>query len=170
MSVFCSCASRLGKNFVATRLMLKSTVKIHWQELQLTPVASEISSVVYRRSSLIFSRIFSTFSLVRLVDGCPEWGWSSTLISPLLNCANHLKTCAQLSASSLKAFRSISCASVAVFPRQKQNLKQIRCSVRSDITRGAWQHLGEFTTQARTTFCGDVCLGYWLMEGATTLT
>ena len=34
--------------------MFKSTVKNRWQELQLTPVASEISSIVYRRSSLIF--------------------------------------------------------------------------------------------------------------------
>jgi len=98
------------------------------------PVASEISSIVYRRSSLICSRIFSTFSSVRLVDGRPEWGWSSTLISPLLNRANHSKTCVRLSASSLKAFWSISCASAVVIPKRKQNLKQIRCSVRSDIT------------------------------------
>jgi hypothetical protein len=39
-----------------------------------------------------------------------------------------------LSTSSLKAFWSISCVSVAIFPRWKQNLKQIHCSVRSDIT------------------------------------
>jgi len=98
------------------------------------PVASEISSVVYRRSSLICPRIFSTFSSVRFVDGRPEWGWSSALISSLLNRVNHSKTCVRLSASSLKAFLSISCASVVVFPRRKQNIKQIRCSVRSDIT------------------------------------
>jgi len=36
------------------------------------PVASEISSIVYRRSSLICSRIFSTFSSVRLVDKRPK--------------------------------------------------------------------------------------------------
>jgi len=133
-SVFWSCVSRRGTNFAATRLMFKSTVKIHWQEIQLTSVASEISSIVYRRSSLIFSRIFSTFSSVRLVYRRPEWEWSSTLISPLLNRANHSKTCVRLSASSLKAFWSISCAFVAVFPRRKQNLKQIRCSVQPDIT------------------------------------
>ena len=80
------------------------------------------------------SRIFSTFLSVRLVDGRQEWGWSSTLISPLLNHTDHLKTCVWLSASSLNAFWSISCASVAVFPRWKQNLKQIRCLVQSDIT------------------------------------
>ena len=131
---FWFCVSRWGTNFAATHLMFKSTVKICWQELQLTPVASEISSIVYRRSSLIFSQIFSTFSSVWLVDGRPEWGWSSTLISPLLNRTNHSKTCVRLSASSLKAFWSISCASVAVFPRRKQNLKQNRCSVRSDMT------------------------------------
>jgi len=131
---FWSYVSRWGTNFAATHLMFKSTVKICWQELQLTPVASEISSIVYRRSSLIFSQIFSTFSSVWLVDGHPEWGWSSTVISPLLNHANHSKTWVWLSASSLKAFWSISCASVAVFPRRKQNLKQICCSVRSDIT------------------------------------
>ena len=131
---FWSCVSRWGTNFAATRLMFKSTVKIRWQEPQLTPVASEISSFVYWRSSLIFSQIFSAFSSVRFVDRRPEWGWSSTLISPLLNRANHSKTCVRLSASSLKAFWNISCASVAVFPRRKQNLKQIRCSVRSDIT------------------------------------
>jgi len=147
--LFWSCVSRWGTNFAATRLMFKSTVKIRWQELQLTPVASEISSIVYRRSSLIFSQIFLTFSSVRLVDGRPEWGWFSTLISPLLNHANHLKTCVRLSASSLKPFWSISCASVAVFLRWKQNLEQIRCSVRSDImisqeeldnTWENWQH------------------------------
>ena len=96
-----------------------------------------------------FSRIFSTFSSVRLVDRRPEWGWSSTLISPLLNRANHSKTCVWLSASSLKAFWRISRASVAVFPRRKQNLKQIRCSVLLDImisreeldnTWENWQH------------------------------
>ena len=129
--------------------MFKSTVKIRWQELQLTPVTSEISSTVFRRSSLIFSRIFSTFSFVWPVDGRPEWGWSSTLISPLLNHANHLKTCVLLSASALKAFWSISCASVTVFLRRKQNLKQIHRSVWSDImisrqeldnTWENWQH------------------------------
>jgi len=87
-----------------------------------------------------FSQNFSTFSSIQLVDGRPEWGWSSTLISPLLNRANHSKTCVQLSASSLKAFWSISCASVAVFSRRKQNLKQIRCSVWSDITI-LWEEL-----------------------------
>jgi len=152
---FWSCVSRRGTNFTrvtnftATRLMFKSTVKICWQELQLTPVASEISSFVYWWSLLICSQIFLTFSSVWLVDGHPEWGWSSTVISPILNHANHLKTCVWLSASSLKAFWSISCASVAFFPRQKQNLKQIRCSVRSDImvsqekldnTWENWQH------------------------------
>jgi len=121
--------SRRGTNFAATCLMFKSTVKIRWQELRLTPVASQISSIVYRRSSLICSRIFLTFSSVRLVDERPEWGWFLTLISPLLNRANHSTTCVLLSASSLKAFWSISCASVAVFPRRKQNFKQIRCSV-----------------------------------------
>jgi len=120
--------------------MFKSTVKICWQELQLTPVASEISSIVYQWFSLIFSRIVSTLSSVRLVDRRPEWGWSSTIISPLLNRANHSKTRVQLSASSLKAFWSISCASVAIFLRRKQNLKQIRCSVRSDITI-SWEEL-----------------------------
>ena len=131
---FRSCVSRRGTNFEAMCLMFKPMVKISWQELQLTPVASEIPSILYRQSLLIFSRIFSVFSLVRLVDGRPEWGWPSMLISPLLNCANHSKTCGWLSSSSLKAFWSISCASVAVFLRQKQNLKQIRCSVQSDIT------------------------------------
>jgi len=156
-SVFWSCVSRRGTNFAAMRLMFKSTVKIRWQELHLTPVASEISSLVYRQSSLIFSWIFSTFSSVRLVDRCPEWGWSSTLISPLLNSANHSKTCVRLSASSLKAFWSISCASVAVFPRRKQNLKQFHCSVRSDImisqeeldnTWENWQHKPAQTSTA----------------------
>jgi len=28
----------------------------------------------------------------------------------------------------------------------------------NDFASRAWQHLGELTTQARTTFCGDVCL------------
>ena len=81
----------------------------------------------------LFSKFFDIPS-VRLVDGRPEWGWSSMLISPLLNRANHLETCVWLNASSLKAFWSISCASVAILPRWKQNLKQIHCSVWSDIT------------------------------------
>ena len=51
-----------------------------------------------------------------------------------------LKTCVWLSASSLKAFWSISCASVAILLRWKQNLKQIRCLVRSDITI-SWEEL-----------------------------
>ena len=160
---FWSCVSRRGTNFTrvtnftATRLMFKSTVKICWQGLQLTPVASEILSVVCRRSSLIFFRIFSTFSSVRLIDGHPEWGWSSMLISPLLNHANHSKTCVWLSASSLKAFWSISCVSVAIFPRRKQNLKQISCLVWSDITISReevdntwenWQHKSVQTSTA----------------------
>ena len=71
--------------------------------------------------------------------------------------ANHTKTCARLSVSSLKAFWSISCASVAVFTRRKQNMKQIRCSVRSDITISReelhktwknWQHKTVLTSTA----------------------
>ena len=133
-SVFWSCVSRRGTNFAATCVMFKSTVKIRWQELQLTPIPSEILSIVYRRSSLIFCQIFSTFSSVQFVEGRPQWGWSSTLISPHLNHANYLKTCVWLSASSIKAFWGISCASVAVFQSWKQNLKQIRCLVQSHIT------------------------------------
>ena len=168
-SVIWSFVSRRGTNVAATRLMFKSTVKIRWQELQFTPVASEISSVVYRRSSLICSRIVSTFSSVRLVEGRPEWGWSSTLISPLLNRANHSKTCVRLSASSLKAFWNIACASVAVFPETetKSQADSLFGTVRHhDFARGAWQHLGELTTQARTTFYVDVRLAtdWWRVQ------
>ena len=72
----------------------------------------------------------------------------------------------------LKGFWSISCAYVAVFPRRKQNLKHIRCSVRSDITISReeldntcenWQHTPYKLLRRRPP-------GYWLMKGATTLT
>ena len=119
-----------------------------------------------------FSNFFSTFSLVWLVDGRSEWGWSSTHISPLLNCTNHLKTCVRLSASSLKALWSISSASVAVFPGWKQNLKQIRCR---------YGHTSQFHNRSLTTLrrIDNTSLynllrrcpsGYWLVMGATTLT
>jgi len=147
----------------ATRLMFKSTVAIRWQELQLTPVASDISSVVYRRPLLIFSWIFSTFSSVRLVDGRPEWGWSSALISPLLNHAYHSKTCVGLSAFSLKAFWSISCASVAVFPRRNQNLKQIRCSVQSDITISRQELDNTWENSRRKSVQPSTAMSAWLL-------
>ena len=113
-----------------------------------------------------FSRIFLAFSLVQLVDGHPECGWFSMLSSPLLNRANHSKTCVRLSASSLKAFCSISCASVAVFPRQKQNLKQICCSVWSDITI-LWEELDNTSPYY---FLWRLPPGHWLMKGAITHT
>ena len=109
-----------------------------------------------------------------LVLGRQEWGSSSTHISPLLNRVNHSKTCVRLSASSLKAFSSISCASVAVFPRWKQNLKQIRCSVRSDITISRkeldstwenWQHQPIQPSTATSAWVLTCAVG----PGATTL-
>ena len=128
--------------------MFKSTVKICWQELQLTPTASEISSIVYRWSSLIFCQIFPTFSSVWLVEGRPEWGWSSTLISPCLNRANHLNLCTAqcfLLKGRLKYFMCF----CGCFSKMEKNLKQIHCSVQSDImisrkeldnTWENWQH------------------------------
>jgi len=115
-----------------------SYVQIHGQNL-LTGTPTHICSIwdlinCVPTILIDFFLIFSIFSSVPLVDEPPEWGWSSTPISPLLNDTNHLKTCVRLSASYLKAFWIISCATVAVFPRRKWNLKQIRCSVRSDTT------------------------------------
>ena len=66
---FCSCVSRRGTNFAATCLMFKSTVKIHWQELQLTPIPSEILSIVYRQSSLIFVEFFRHSHCCDLLKG-----------------------------------------------------------------------------------------------------
>ena len=64
----------------------------------------------------------------------------NTLISPLLNCTNHSKTCVWLSASSLKAFWSISYASLAVFRDGNKISSRFACSVQSDIMI-SWEEL-----------------------------
>ena len=160
---------------MATHLMFKSTVKIHWQELHLTPIASEILSIVYRRSSLIFCRIFSTFSWVRLVEGRPEWGWSSTLISPHLNRANHSKTCVRFSASSLKAFRPFEAFHVLLWPFfQDGNKISSRFAVRygqtSQFHKRSLTALGRIDNTSPYNLLWQRPPGYWLVKGATTLT
>jgi len=115
-----------------------SHVQIHGQNpLTGTPTHTCSFWDLFNCVPTILVDFFSSFFEILVGTTCwqaPRMRMSSTLISPLLNRANHSRTCVRLSASTLKAFWSISCASVAVFPRQKQNLKQIRCSVQSDIT------------------------------------
>ena len=171
---FWSCVSRRGTNLAATRLMFKSTVKIRWQELP-THTCSFLRSRQLCTDDPHWNFFLEFFRHSRRYDvltGRPELGWSSTLVSPLLNRAYHSKTCVRLSASSLKAFWSISCASVAVFPRRKQNIKQIRCSVRSDITisRENLTTLGRIDNTNPYNLLRRRPPGYWLVKGATTLT
>ena len=82
--------SKQGTNFAETHFMPKSSDKIHWQELRNTPFNSTSSSIGQWQSSKMAWQILATFSLVQLVKGCPEWGWSSVDISPHLKWENHL--------------------------------------------------------------------------------
>jgi hypothetical protein len=125
--------SRRGTNIAASHLMFKSTVKIRWQALQLTPVASEISSIVYRGPSLIFLEIFWHSRRYDLMMAPRIRIIFNTHFSSVES-RKQLENLCTCSASSLKALWSITWASVVIFPRRKTNLKQIRCSVRSDIT------------------------------------
>jgi len=168
---FWSCVSRRGTNFTAKGLVFKSMVRIRWQELQLTPVASEISSVVYRRSS-IFSQIFSTFSSVRLVDRRPEWGWSSVLISPLLNLAYHSKTFVRLSASSLRPFEAFH---VLLWPFFRYGNKissrfAVRYSRTSRFRERSLMALGRIDNTSPYNLLQQRPPCYWLKKGSATLT
>lgn len=58
---FISCVSRRRKILAVTSLNYKSSVKIRRYELKFILVNSEISSIVKRRLSLIFGRIFQFF-------------------------------------------------------------------------------------------------------------
>jgi hypothetical protein len=169
---FWSCESRWGTNFAASHLMFKSTVKFRWQTFQLTPVASEISSIVYWGSSLILTRFFSTFSSVRLADWRPEWEWSSTLISPLLNRANHSKTCVRLSASWLKAFELFR-VFLRSFFRDGNEISSkfaLRYGQTSRFRERSLTTLGRIGNTSPYNLLRRRPPGYWLVKGATTLT
>jgi hypothetical protein len=146
-----SCVSRRGTNFAATRLMFKSTVKIRWQELQLTPVASEISSIVYRRSLLIFSRIFRHSRRNDLLtDAQNEDDFQRSF---LLFCTT--QTTRKLVYGSVLPFMCF-CGRISETEIKSQAHSLFGTVRHHDFAREAWQHLGELTTQARTTFYGDV--------------
>jgi len=169
---FWSCVSRRWRNFEAMHLMFKSTVKIHWHGTP-THTCSFWDLVNCVQTILIdFSWIFSTFSSVRLVDGRPESGWSSTLISSLLNSANHLKTCVWLSASSLEAFWSISCALWLFFWDGNKISSRFagRYSHTSRFRERSLTTLGRIDNTSTYNLLQRSPPGYWLVKGATTLT
>jgi len=74
------------------------------------------------------------FSSFRLLEGRPERCWSSMLKFHSLKRENHSNTRARLRACSLKASWSISNDFVGVFPRKKQNFKQVLFFFKSHIT------------------------------------
>jgi hypothetical protein len=74
------------------------------------------------------SPIFSAFSVVLLVLGCPERSPSSTDAQPSLKLECHSKTTVP------KASQSISRVPVADLPSFTQRLMQTRCSILPSIT------------------------------------
>jgi hypothetical protein len=79
------------------------------------------------------SRIFSTFSIVLLVLGCPECLSSSTDTQLALKRECHSKTAVQLKECSSKASRSISRVLVADSLSFTQNLMQTYCLILPSI-------------------------------------
>ena len=152
--------SRWGTNFAATHLMFKSTIKIHWQDLQLTPIAFEISSIVYWRSSLIFFEFFwhsCRYDLLKGAQNEDDFQRSFLLFWTPQTTPNLCTAQCFLLKGLLKHF-------MCFFGRfsemeTKSQADSLFGTVRHhDFTRGAWQHLGELTTQARTIFYGDIRL------------
>ena len=123
-----SFVSRRGTNFAATRLMPRSWVTMRWTELQLTPVTYGVTTV--------FVEFFTDFCDIFVVAAA----WRASRMGLILEAQIPLFkvrkpfTRARLRACSLKASWSISNDSVGVFPRRKQNFKQVLCSLKSDIT------------------------------------
>jgi hypothetical protein len=75
--------------------------------------------------------IFSTFSVISLVFGCPECSSSSTDIQPSLKRECHLKTAVRLKQCSPRASQNISrVSSVVDLP---QNIMQTRCLILPSI-------------------------------------
>jgi hypothetical protein len=102
--------------------MFKFSFKISWQTPQLIPTVSASSWIIRQWSSLMISRIFSTFSIVLLVLGHPERLSSSTNTQVSLKRQCHSKTVARLKECSSKGSQSILRVSVVDLPSCMQNL------------------------------------------------
>jgi len=94
---------------------------------------------------MVFVEFFADFSDVFIVPAA----WRACRTGLILDAqiplfkARKLNTRARLRACSLKASWSISNDSVGVFPRRKQNLKQILCSFKSWFRQGHKNYLHE---------------------------
>jgi hypothetical protein len=84
--------------------------------------------IVRRQSLSTSSKIFSTFSIILLVPGCPERLSFSTDTRPALKLQYHSKTAVWLKECSPKASQSISTVSTADLPSFTQTLMQTHCS------------------------------------------
>ena len=79
---FCSCVGTCGTNFAATHLIITSSVKMHWQNLQHTPVLSWILFIVQWRTARIAWQAFWTVLSFLLMEGRTQLCWSSTHSTP----------------------------------------------------------------------------------------
>jgi hypothetical protein len=79
------------------------------------------------------SQIFSTFSVVLLVLGRPEYSSSSAYTQPASKHECHSKTAVWLKECLPKASRSISRVLIADLPSFTQNLLQTHCSILSSV-------------------------------------
>jgi hypothetical protein len=85
------------------------------------------------------SQIFSTFSVVLLVLGCPECSSSSADTQPALKYECHSKTAVWLKECSPKASQSISVGLVVDLLIFTQNLMLTHCSILPSIT-AKWKY------------------------------
>ena len=152
--LFWSCVSRQGTNFAATRLMFKSTVKICWQELQLTPVDLVncvpiilvdffdilVSTTCWwaPRMRMIFNAHFSSFEPRKPLENL-RTAQCFLLKGPLKHFMCFYGRFSEMETKS---------QADSLFGMVRHH----------DFTRGACQHFGQLTTEAHTTFYGDVRL------------
>ena len=152
--------SRWGTNFAATRLMFKSTIKIHWQDLQLTPIAFEISSIVYQWSLMIFFKFFWHSCRYDLLKGAQMrmiFNVHFSSFEPHKPLENLCTAQCFLLKGLLKHFMCF-CGRFSETETKSQADSLFGTVWHHDFVKEAWQHLGELTIQAGTTFYGDVCL------------
>jgi hypothetical protein len=83
------------------------------------------------------SQIFSTFSVILLVLGCPERHLQLMQLALKREC--HLKTAVQLKECSPEASQSISSVLVVDLPSFTQNFMQTCCSILPSIA-AKWKH------------------------------
>ena len=126
---------------------------------QLTPVAFEISSNVYRRSSLICSPILFDILVGTTCWRAPRmrmiFNAHFSSYEPRKPLENLCTAQCFLLKGLLKHFICF-CGRFSETKTKSQADSLFGTVRHHDSTSGAWQHLGELTTQARTTFYGDV--------------